>query len=278
MRLRVRDQGERLAFAAGAGRRGNGDQRQHRPGGLADAPIVLHPPAIGQQEIAALGRIHAAAAAEADEEVDLLLRARPRRSRQLPRLSDSRRRGRIGRRRGRRRPATLPPVARARRRRSPDRWPTSTRVPPYSRTSSPRRSIAPPAEHDPRSRLEIEDGGNGGRHEVAPPSGRVTVREVSFKGGALHFIAVFSVDNKVQLPRGQGPLFRVLPTAGPVRVFKGLPLPDEVKEESGRGCAFLCRSPVAACHVNSACPACLLDSLTLLWSNRGNERKSVFCR
>ena len=41
--------------------------------GLADAPIVLHPPAVGQQEIAALGRIHAAAAAQADEEVDLLL-------------------------------------------------------------------------------------------------------------------------------------------------------------------------------------------------------------
>ena len=73
MGLRMRDQGEGLAFAARPGRRGDGDQGQHGPGGLADAPVIFHSPAVGEQEIATLGRIHAAAAAQADEEIDLLL-------------------------------------------------------------------------------------------------------------------------------------------------------------------------------------------------------------
>src|SRR5207302_146592 len=67
----VRDQRKALAFAAGAGSRGDRDERKHRPDGFADALIVLHPPAIGQQEVGAFGGVHAAAAAQADNAVDL---------------------------------------------------------------------------------------------------------------------------------------------------------------------------------------------------------------
>ena len=70
MRLFVGNQRERLALAARAGGRRNGDEREHRIRRLADSPVVLHPSAIGQDEVAALRRIHAAAAAEADDQFD----------------------------------------------------------------------------------------------------------------------------------------------------------------------------------------------------------------
>ena len=69
--LFVGDQGKRLALAAGAAGGGDGDERQHRPGRLADAPIILHAAAVGEQEIAAFGGVHAAAPAQADDGVDV---------------------------------------------------------------------------------------------------------------------------------------------------------------------------------------------------------------
>ena len=58
-----------LAFAAGAGRSRDGNERQHGPGGLADSLVVAHFTALGEQEIHTLGRIDGAAAAEAHEEI-----------------------------------------------------------------------------------------------------------------------------------------------------------------------------------------------------------------
>ena len=68
--LGVGDQRERLALAAGAGGGRDDDERQHLTLGQADAPVVLHPATVGQQEVCALGRVHRAAAAEAEERVD----------------------------------------------------------------------------------------------------------------------------------------------------------------------------------------------------------------
>ena len=45
-------------------------QGQHGARGLADAPVILHLAAVGENEIAALGGVHAAAAAQADDRVD----------------------------------------------------------------------------------------------------------------------------------------------------------------------------------------------------------------
>jgi hypothetical protein len=45
---RVGDEGEGLALAAGAGGGRNGDEREHGPRGLAHAPVILHPSAVGQ--------------------------------------------------------------------------------------------------------------------------------------------------------------------------------------------------------------------------------------
>ena len=67
MRLGIGYQRERLALAAGAGGGRDNDERQHLPPGQSDAPVVLHPAAVGQQEVCALGRVHRAAAAEAEE-------------------------------------------------------------------------------------------------------------------------------------------------------------------------------------------------------------------
>src|SRR6185295_11556606 len=66
----VRDQGGGLTLAAGAGGRRNRDKRQHRSAGFAHAPVVLHPPSIGEKKIAAFRRVHAAAAAQAHDRVD----------------------------------------------------------------------------------------------------------------------------------------------------------------------------------------------------------------
>ena len=71
MRFFIGNQGVGLAFAAGAGGGGNGDEREHRFGGFAGARIVVNASAIGQDEIAAFGRIHGAAAAEADDKIDV---------------------------------------------------------------------------------------------------------------------------------------------------------------------------------------------------------------
>ena len=71
VRLGVGDERERLRLAAGAGGRRHGDHRQHRPRGLADAPVVLHPAAVGVEEVDALGAVHRAAAAEADDQVGI---------------------------------------------------------------------------------------------------------------------------------------------------------------------------------------------------------------
>ena len=69
VRLFVGNERERLTFAARAGRRRHGDQRQHRLRRLTDAPIILHPPAVGEEEIAALRGVHAAAAAEPNDQL-----------------------------------------------------------------------------------------------------------------------------------------------------------------------------------------------------------------
>ncbi len=68
----VGDQGERLRLAAGAGRGRHGDHGQHRPRGLADAPIVLHPAAVGVEEVDPLGAVHRAAAPQADDQLGLV--------------------------------------------------------------------------------------------------------------------------------------------------------------------------------------------------------------
>ena len=47
VRLFVGDQGERLAFAAGAGGGRHRDQREHRLGCFAHTPIILHSAAVG---------------------------------------------------------------------------------------------------------------------------------------------------------------------------------------------------------------------------------------
>ena len=70
VRLLVGDQGERLGLAAGAGRGRHADGRQHRLGRLAEALVVGHLAAVGQQEVDALGAVHRAAAADGDDEVD----------------------------------------------------------------------------------------------------------------------------------------------------------------------------------------------------------------
>ena len=40
--------------------------------GLADTPVILHLAAVGENEVAALGGVHAAAAAQADDEIDVV--------------------------------------------------------------------------------------------------------------------------------------------------------------------------------------------------------------
>ena len=52
---------------------GNTDGRQHRSSGLVDPPVVLHLAAVGEQEVDSLGAVHGAAAAETDDQVDLVL-------------------------------------------------------------------------------------------------------------------------------------------------------------------------------------------------------------
>ena len=71
VRLLVGDQREGLTFAACAGGRRNRDERQHWPCCLADAHVILHPAAVGQQKIGSLRRIHAAAAANRHNQVRL---------------------------------------------------------------------------------------------------------------------------------------------------------------------------------------------------------------
>ena len=68
--LLVGDQRVGLGLAAGAGGGGHGDGRQHRLGGLAEAAVVGHLAAVGQDEVDALGTVHRAAAADADDQVD----------------------------------------------------------------------------------------------------------------------------------------------------------------------------------------------------------------
>ena len=66
----VRNQRGGLAFTARPGSRRDGDEREHRFPGFVDAPVVQNPAAIGQNEVAALRSIHAAAAAQADQGVN----------------------------------------------------------------------------------------------------------------------------------------------------------------------------------------------------------------
>ena len=66
----VGDEGVGLAFAAGAGCRGNRDKREQWFGGFARSPVILHFPAVSVEKIAPLGRVHGTAAAEAYDEVD----------------------------------------------------------------------------------------------------------------------------------------------------------------------------------------------------------------
>ena len=65
----IGDQRGALAFAARARRGGDRDEGQHRLRRLAHAPIILHLPAVGENEIAALRRVHRTAAAQAHQEV-----------------------------------------------------------------------------------------------------------------------------------------------------------------------------------------------------------------
>jgi hypothetical protein len=41
-----------------------------RVGGLTHAPVILHPPAVGENEIATLGRVHGTATAQAEDRVN----------------------------------------------------------------------------------------------------------------------------------------------------------------------------------------------------------------
>ena len=70
MRLVLRDKGEGLAFAARARRGGQGDEWQHFPTGLSDAPVIRHPSSIGKDEITALGGIHGTSSAKSYDVVD----------------------------------------------------------------------------------------------------------------------------------------------------------------------------------------------------------------
>ncbi len=70
MGLLVGDESEGLAFAARAAGGGDGDQGQHGARGPADTPVILHLAAVGEDEVAALGGVHAAAAAQADDGVN----------------------------------------------------------------------------------------------------------------------------------------------------------------------------------------------------------------
>ena len=74
VRLLVRDERGGLTFTPRARGGGNRDEGQHRLLRLAHAPVVLHPPAVGEDEVAALRRVHRAAPAQADEQVHLLRR------------------------------------------------------------------------------------------------------------------------------------------------------------------------------------------------------------
>ena len=69
--LLIRDQSVGLAFAARAGGGRYGDQRQHRLARLARAPVVLHAAAIGENEVAALRGVHAAASAQPHDQIDV---------------------------------------------------------------------------------------------------------------------------------------------------------------------------------------------------------------
>ncbi len=73
MRLLVGDQGERLGLAARAGRRRHADGREHRLRRLAEALVVAHLAAVGQQEVDPLAHVHAAAAADGDQRVDCVV-------------------------------------------------------------------------------------------------------------------------------------------------------------------------------------------------------------
>ena len=73
VRFGVRDQGKGLGLAAGARRSGHADRRQHRLGGLAEALVVGHRAAVGQQEIDPLGAVHRAAAADRDQKIDFVV-------------------------------------------------------------------------------------------------------------------------------------------------------------------------------------------------------------
>src|SRR5579875_1771650 len=68
----ISDQGERLGLAAGASCGRHADRRQHRLSCFAKTCIIGHLPAVGEQEVDALGRIHRTAAADSDEEIDTL--------------------------------------------------------------------------------------------------------------------------------------------------------------------------------------------------------------
>ena len=70
MGLLVGDKGKGLAFAARAAGGGDGEQGQHGARCPPDTPVILHLAAVGEDEVAALGGVHAAAAAQADDSVD----------------------------------------------------------------------------------------------------------------------------------------------------------------------------------------------------------------
>ena len=67
--LGIADQGERLGFAPGPGRRRNRNQGKHRFAGFTHSPVVCDFAAAAIEKIDPFGAVHARAAAEADDEI-----------------------------------------------------------------------------------------------------------------------------------------------------------------------------------------------------------------
>ena len=75
MRFRIRDDSERLCFAPCPGCRGYRDHRKHSQRRFANSFVVLHPAAVGQEEVGTFGTIDAAAASEPHDQPNIF---RPR--------------------------------------------------------------------------------------------------------------------------------------------------------------------------------------------------------
>jgi hypothetical protein len=70
MSVLVHYERSRLALAACAGGGWNGNKRQHRFASFVCAPVILNATAIAEEKVAAFCRVHGAAAAEGDENIN----------------------------------------------------------------------------------------------------------------------------------------------------------------------------------------------------------------